>query len=348
VKLFFVTDKQDSHVQRFYSSFETLEGVTAVLVGIEHQTHGPRCVLEGQVVEGWDALRRALGGPSHLVVSGPLDTVTGHLVGGDYRHVGISWATDVMVSAATSPEELANVAETVARLDLVVTDNYATENAVIAFGVTPEKVCRIPWGPAGFNRSGDINRADWGVSDDSLVVLYPRSLEPHYQPEIFIEALAAVVKTHPNTVAVIVESGSLVAALKSDIVARGLEPHVVWQSPVSAASFPSLVAAADVVVVSPLTDGTSVTVMDAMAQGTPVVSSLTNGSAEWVIDGITGWSFPVGNARALAVALSRVWNATPENRATVVANAGRLVAEKAGWARSEAILLREIGKLFSF
>jgi len=348
VKLFFVTDKQDSHVDRFHASFQTIPGVAAELVRIRNTSQGPQCVLAGQTLEGWEALRSALAGQSHLVVSGPLDTVTPHLVGDDYRHAGISWATDVMVTAAHSTTELERLRTTLSGLDLVVTDNYATENALISLGVAPEKLCRIPWGPEGVKPGAGISRADWGFPTESFLVVYPRSLEPHYQPEIFIEALASVVETHPSVLAVLVESGSLVATVKKDIAARGLESHVVWQRPVPASEFPGLIAVADVVVVSPLTDGTSVTVMDAMHQGIPVISSLTNGSAEWVVDGITGWSFPVGNAQALAATLIRVIDATPENRAMVVANAARLVAKKAGWARSEEILSAEIRKLFSF
>jgi glycosyltransferase involved in cell wall biosynthesis len=87
--------------------------------------------------------------------------------------------------------------------------------------------------------------------------------------------------------------------------------------------------------------------MDAMRQGVPVISTLTNGSAEWVMDGITGWSFPVGNATALANALLRVMDSSPGEAAQVVANAQHLVAQKAGWARSEKILLEEIQKPFT-
>ena len=347
MKLSFVTDKHDSHVERFRASFQKIPGVTFSLVTIEHTATGPTGVVEGKPVAGWDALRAALGVTTDVVVSGPLDTITPHLVGGDYRHVGISWATDVMVSAAKSLEDLQAVQAGVLGLDLVVTDNYATENALIALGVDPEAICRIPWGPEVSQPSSALSRADLGVSPEAFLVLYPRSLEPHYQPEVFIEALALVVKSHPSVVAVVVESGSKVAAIKADIAAGGLGDHVVWQALVSPEQFPALIACADCVVVTPQTDGTSVTVMDAMRQGVPVISTLTNGSAEWVMDGITGWSFPVGNATALANALLRVMDSSPGEAAQVVANAQHLVAQKAGWARSEKILLEEIQKPFT-
>ncbi len=342
MRLFFVTDQTDSHVDRFHTSFQTIPDVSYTHIGVEHTPHGPTAVIDGEPQEGWEALQRAMSGEGNLVVSGPLDRVSAHLVGGFYRHIGISWATDVMVTAAHSPVEVARLSDTVNRLDVVVTDNYATENALIALGVAPDAVCRIPWGPEDSPVTHQMDRADLGVTPDAFLVMYPRSLESHYQPEVFIEALSLVVGTHPQLVAVFVESGSLVDSVKQDLSRRGLENHVVWAKPVPAEQFSALLRCADVVVVTPLTDGTSVTVMAAMHEGVPVISSLTNGSAEWVVEGVTGWAFPVGDASALAKALARVITATPETLQAVTSHAQRLVGTKAGWARSEGILLQEI------
>jgi glycosyltransferase involved in cell wall biosynthesis len=108
-----------------------------------------------------------------------------------------------------------------------------------------------------------------------------------------------------------------------------------------------MMTCADAVVVTPRTDGTSVTVMDAMAQGVPVVSSLTAGSAEWVIEGITGWTFPVGNAPALADAMERVLVTEESHRALVTQQAGNLVTKKAGWDESSKRLGEVIHRLMA-
>jgi glycosyltransferase involved in cell wall biosynthesis len=105
---------------------------------------------------------------------------------------------------------------------------------------------------------------------------------------------------------------------------------------------------ADAVVVTPRTDGTSVTVMDAMHHGVPVVTSLTNGSAEWILDGVTGWTFPVGNAHALGEALESVASMSEADRSVITDNARRLVDQRAGWSQSAALLGAEIKKLLTF
>jgi len=343
MRLVFVTDRQDAHAARFSELFA---GLGADYERVDVPGSAGTFELGGQALSGWDQLKAALAATPTVVVSGPLDTVTGNLVGGDYRHVGISWATDVMVTAAQSAQHARAMSTTLQSLDLVVLDNYATENAVVALGAAPDRVCRIPWGPEG-GAFSPIERSTLGLQDDAFVIVYPRSLEPHYQPEVFIDAFAALVSTRPNARAVMLESGSMVDSVKRDLSSRGLSDHVVWLPVRSPQEFQAIIAMADAVVVTTLTDGTSVTVMDAMHHEVPVVTSLTNGSAEWILDGVTGWTFPVGNADALRVALESVASMSAADRALIAGNARRLVEQKAGWSHSAATLGSEIKKLFT-
>ncbi|MEL0274268.1 MAG: hypothetical protein VW960_06950, partial [Pontimonas sp.] len=155
-----------------------------------HITEGadrePRATVSGSVCKSWDELVNALSAPRSVVVSGPLDTVSGHLKQGDFRHIAISFATDVMVSATQSAEQLSRLRNLVPSLDTVVTDNYATENALVALGAQQENILRIPWGPDTLRSGKTFARADCGCPEDTRVVLYPRSLEPHYDPLVFV------------------------------------------------------------------------------------------------------------------------------------------------------------------
>jgi glycosyltransferase involved in cell wall biosynthesis len=281
-----------------------------------------------------------------VVVSGPLDTVSVNLEGGAFSHVGISFATDVMVTAAQSLTKLSHLRTLVESIDSLVTDNYATENALISMGATADQILRIPWGPDNATAS-TLTRAQCGWPEDRRIVLYPRSLEPHYDPDVFVDALALVAKRLPDVLAVLLEVGSSLEDTKERIAGARLGPHVHFEPLREPEEFRAMMACADVVVVTPRTDGTSVTVMDAMAQGVPVVSSLTAGSAEWVIEGITGWTFPVGNAPALADAMERVLVTEESHRAFITEQAKNLVLKKAGWDGSSKRLGGVIHRLMA-
>jgi len=328
--LFFVTDRADAHVARFDALFATLSA-DYELVRVTYDANvKPIVSIAGATHQSWDAIREALASKGSVVVSGPLDSVSVNLVGGSFSHVGISFATDVMVTAAQSHSELSRLRTLVESIDILVTDNYATENALISMGAAADKVRRIPWGPEVAVASS-MTRAECGWPEDRRIVLYPRSLEAHYDPGVFVDALALVTKRVPNVLAVLVEVGSLVEDMKKRIAGAGLSAHVHFEPLREPGEFRAMMACADVVVVTPRTDGTSVTVMDAMAQGVPVVSSLTAGSAEWVVEGITGWTFPVGSTSELADAIERALLAEESHGALIIEQAKTLVSQKAGW-----------------
>jgi len=332
--LFFVTDRADAHVTRFDTLFHTLTS-DYELVRVTYAAEGhPQTSVAGVPYDSWDDLDAALTAEGSFVVSGPLDTVSANLAGEGFTHIGISFATDVMVSAAQDAGALARLRNMVASLDAVVTDNYSTENALIAAGANPARILRIPWGPDSLLKPSSMTRSDCGWPEERTIVLYPRSLEPHYDPGVFVEALSKVAATVPNVLAVFVEAGSLVADTKERLALAGLSESAHFEPLREPEVFRSMMGLADVVVVTPRTDGTSVTVLDAMALGVPVVSSLTAGSAEWVMEGITGWTFPVGNADALAGAIQRALTSSAEHTAVITAQAKRLVEEKAGWESS--------------
>jgi glycosyltransferase involved in cell wall biosynthesis len=344
--LFFVTDRADAHVARFDALFATVLS-DYELVRVTYGRAGePSASIAGVTHESWDAIRGALASKGSVVVSGPLDSVSVNLEGGAFSHVGISFATDVMVNAAQDSGALSRLRALVESVEVLVTDNYATENALISMGATADQILRIPWGPDNSTASTPT-RAQCGWPEDRRIVLYPRSLEPHYDPDVFVEALALLAKRLPDVLAVFVEAGSLVEDTKQRIAAAGLGSHVHFEPLREPEEFRAMMACADVVVVTPRTDGTSVTVMDAMAQGVPVVSSLTAGSAEWVVEGITGWTFPVGSASELADAMERALVTEESHRALIIEQAKTLVSQKAGWATSAQRLDEAIRRLLA-
>ena len=338
MSLFFVTDRADAHVARFDALFRTLTPEYE-MVRVTYSPEGhPDATISGKQCDSWDSIRQVLSAAGSVVVSGPLDSVSADLCTGTFPHVGVSFATDVMVSAAHDPGELERFHKLVSSLDAVVTDNYATENALISLGAAPERIVRIPWGPDAMSPQRPMSRSECGWPEDRPIVLYPRSLEAHYDPEVFVDALAQLVTSVPDVLAVFVEAGTLVEQTKGKVAKSGLLENVRFEPHRGPDVFRSMMHCADVVVVTPRTDGTSVTVMDAMAMGIPVVSSLTAGSAEWVVDGITGWSFPVGDASALALAIEEVLTADNGLTHSITAQAQRLVEVKAGWEASSARL----------
>lgn len=89
---------------------------------------------------------------------------------------------------------------------------------------------------------------------------------------------------------------------------------------------PELLARASGFVLSSLTEGVSLALLESMASGLPVVATRVGGNPEVVVDGQTGLLVPAGNPEALAGALLKTWK-DPELR-RAMGRTGRARAEE--------------------
>ena len=89
---------------------------------------------------------------------------------------------------------------------------------------------------------------------------------------------------------------------------------------------PSLLARARLFILSSLTEGISLTLLEASARGLPIVATAVGGNPEVVSDGVTGLLVSSSDPDALAHGVVRLW-AEDELR-TRMGNAGRLRVEE--------------------
>jgi len=146
-----------------------------------------------------------------------------------------------------------------------------------------------------------------------------------------------------------VGAGELMSTVAESITAEGLADCVTLHGSLPNDRVHALMADADIFlqhsVLDPATgdeEGLPVAILEAMAHGLPVVSTLHAGIPEAVSDGSTGYLVPEGDGAAMAeriVALAR----DPE-RARAMGSAGWMRArERFSWPRERADLLRVLG-----
>jgi glycosyltransferase involved in cell wall biosynthesis len=122
--------------------------------------------------------------------------------------------------------------------------------------------------------------------------------------------------------------GPLTPAHRARVTELGLESRVRFIGRVDEAELPALLRGAELYVTASETDGTSVTLLQAMACGVPVIASRNAGNITWIREGETGRLFGVGDVGALAALfISKNLQSAQEASAALA-----LVKENANWS----------------
>lgn len=119
--------------------------------------------------------------------------------------------------------------------------------------------------------------------------------------ELLVRAFSLFLARHPDGFLVIVGDGPYRGRIEAAVQAAGVRDRCLLAG--KRDDVRSWLAAMDVFCLSSLTEGTSITLLEACAEGLPAVVTRVGGNAEIVRDGICGLVVPPGDERALATAV---------------------------------------------
>ncbi len=153
--------------------------------------------------------------------------------------------------------------------------------------------------PRPASRGPTEMRQAFGFDQDALVVGMVSNLNRAVKGvRNFLDAIPLIRAAVPAARFLIAGRGSEEAALRSQARALGLEPFLVfagYQEDVD-----SLYDMMDVSVLTSLSEGLSITMLESMNRGLPVVATRVGGNPELIVDGVTGFLVPPRDARAFA------------------------------------------------
>jgi glycosyltransferase involved in cell wall biosynthesis len=144
----------------------------------------------------------------------------------------------------------------------------------------------------------DALRQEIGVGARDLVILQVARLDYLKDHATAIRALGHVVQSRPEAKLVLVGEGPELSSIQEVVHRHGLESHVLFLG--LRTDVARLLRAADVFLLTSISEGIPLTVIEAMASGLPVVATRVGGLAEVVEEGHTGLLAAAGDDRGLA------------------------------------------------
>ena len=272
-----------------------------------------------------------------LIHAGPIQTCALLTALEGFRPlVSVSWGYDLLFDATRN--RLWNWATryTLRRSSVLVGDCEAVRHAAISLGMKSDRTVIFPWGvDLDYFKPGEPDLKD----DRRFTLLSLRSWEPIYGVDILAQGFVLAARECPELRLVMLGSGSLAEAIRSIFTRGGVIERVItpgWTKPDELLRY---YQSADLYLSCSHVDGSSVSLMEALACGCPVLLSDIPGNREWVTQGIQGWLFPDGDARALAEKiLTAVKN--KQQLAGMGQAARRTAEQRADWRKNSAELLR--------
>jgi len=210
--------------------------------------------------------------------------------------LSMSWGYDLLIDANRGRLWRWITRFTLRRSAALLGDCNTIRQLAISYGMHPERIVTFPWGV-------DIRHFTPGPShpqDAAFTLLSARSWEAIYGTEIIAHAFVKAARQRPELRLVMLGNGSLAGELRK-IFSRGqVDERVSFPGHARYADLPRYYRLADLYVCASHSDGTSISLLEAMACGRPVLVSDIPGHGEWVTPGENGWLFPDGDADALA------------------------------------------------
>ena len=192
--------------------------------------------------------------------------------------------------------------------DKTISVARSTERYLINTGsVTPSRNVTIynSVAPFSLDKSDRINaRKKFGIDDSQKMILMTGRLLYQKTPEILIEACNQLRDRFPNAICLIAGDGPNKQALQEQIDEGDLNSMINLLG--HREDIGELLCAADVFVLCTRFEGQSISVLEAMAAGLPVVATNVPGMDELVIPSETGYLIAQDSPRACADALSLI------------------------------------------
>ena len=249
--------------------------------------------------------------------------------------------SDVFVAEKMAPARLA-ARMAFRRAGAITACSEDLARRAVAIGADSTRVEVVPYGVDSSRfkpdaRQRDTLRSAIGVTDDDLLIFAAGRLVRKKGFEYLIDAMPAL-PAALRAVLVIAGGGDLETELKHRLQVAG-SSRVRFLGNVTQDEVAGYLAAADMVVVPSVrdeagnVDGLPNVVLEALASGTPLITTVAGGIGAVVAHDHTAFVVPERDAAALAAGIAAL-AADPSRRARLGAAGRALVDERFGWKRT--------------
>jgi L-malate glycosyltransferase len=277
-----------------------------------------------------------------VIQAGPIDSVAFLAMSANTSLkplIATSWATDLMINIKENRRYRARARDVCAIASRTIVDCQTIAQIAVDLGSEAQGVLVVPWGIELDNFPFLPKQRD----PTKLSLLSVRAHEPIYNIPLIVEAFSDLrSRLHQCSVELtVVGRGSQTAAIRKRAKDLHAEDAITWCDPVPEADLVNLFRTHDIAISAAKSDGSSISMLQAMAVGCMCVVPNLASNQEWIVDGETGWTYDLNKSGSLALLLEQLASASHE-LFTIAVSARNTVCDRADWTKNR----REIAELY--
>jgi glycosyltransferase involved in cell wall biosynthesis len=273
-----------------------------------------------------------------VIHTGPLPDVSWLAArAGLHPHAAMSWGFDLMHDIEISDAMRQTTAFALQNADWFLGDCYVERDTAASLGLNPAHTTIFPWGIdlQKLTRKKSLLRGEF-VQDDDFVLISLRTMEPNYNVATIVKGFLLAAQNVSSLKLLLLGDGSQKAMLQqmASSAPEEIQKRIFWIGRKKNDELKDYYCASDLYLSASITDGTSVSLLEAMAFEVPVLVSAIPGNLEWVTADETGLLFEPNNEQMLAEKILFCY----ENRGklnSMTKNALKMIEEKADWEKNK-------------
>ena len=343
----FLTALAESEHQAFYLRLQNggreLESrpIPAIVEQIHWRGGQDSARLQDAPTLWWDLKRVIRKIKPDLIHAGPIQTCALlAALSGFQPLVSMSWGSDLMKDADQSARMHWATRTALSHSRILLADCQVVQQKAESFGFPKERTVLFPWGVdlEQFKPTPSVEwrrRRGW---EDAFVLISVRSWEPLYGVDVLVRAFVRAAQQIPELRLILLGNGSQAPLIRQILEQGGVSERVFFGGQVGQADLPPYYNAADLYISTSHSDGSSVSLMEALACGKPVLVSDIPSNREWVTPGQQGWWFTDGSVDELTAGILQAYEMRSE-LAQMGSTARYLAEQRADWKKNRQILL---------
>jgi glycosyltransferase involved in cell wall biosynthesis len=255
----------------------------------------------------------------------------------------MSWGYDLLIDAKRNRWWQWATRFTLERSAAMVGDSEIIRQKAIEHGMPAERIVIFPWGvdvshfTPGGGDGGIRQRLGW--NEDHFVLLSTRSWAPIYGVEELARAFVQAAQRCPQLRLLMLGNGPQAPLIHQIFKQGDVLDRVHFPGQVSEAELPNYYRAVDLYISASHSDGTSISLLEALACGCPVLVSDIPGNREWVENGVQGWRFTEGDVKAMEEKIIHAYK-QHQRLARMSSKARRLAEARGDWKINSQQLYR--------